>query len=112
MPNGKALPGFTERLARVCSARPRRVLAGWGVAIAVAVALTVTSLHGLTSNATVTGNPESARAAAAIAAAFPPTAADLRRQSSDVVVVTSGRYAAAGPQFRAFVAQRPRAGML
>jgi putative drug exporter of the RND superfamily len=105
MPNGKALPGFTERLARVCSARPRRVLAGWGFAIAVAVALTVTSLHGLTSNATVTGNPESARAAAAIAAAFPPTAADLQRQSSDVVVVTSGRYAAAGAQFRSFVAR-------
>ena len=103
MPNGKALPGFTERLARACSARPRRVLAGWGVAIVVAIALAVTSLHGLTSNATVTGNPSSARAAAAIAAGFPPTAADLRRLSSDVVVVTSGRYAAASAQFREFV---------
>ena len=97
-------PGLSERLARACSARPRRVLAAWGLAIVVALALAGTSLHGLTSTASVTGNPESARAAAAIAAAFPPTAGELRRQSSDVVIVTSDRYTAGSPRFRAFVA--------
>ncbi len=93
----------TERLARFCSAHPRRVLAGWGVAILAAIVLAATSLHGLSSDATVTGNPESARAAAAIAAAFPPSAAELRRQSSDIVVVSSAQYAAGSPQFQAFV---------
>ena len=79
------------------------MLAGWGVAILAAIVLAATSLHGLSSDATVTGNPESARAAAAVAAAFPPSAAELRRQSSDVVVVTSDRYAAGSPPFQAFV---------
>jgi len=101
----KALPGLTERLARSCSAHPRRVLAAWGLAIVAAIVLAATSLHGLTSNATVTGKPESERAAAAIAAAFPQTAAEQRRESSDVVVVTSDRYTAGSPQFAAFVAQ-------
>src|ERR1700690_2485609 len=105
MPNAKALAGLTERLARFCSAHPRRVLAAWGVAIVVAIGLAATSLHGLSSNATVTGKPESARAAAAITAAFPQTAAELGRQSSDVLVVTSDRYTADSPQFQAFVTQ-------
>jgi putative drug exporter of the RND superfamily len=95
--------GLTERLARASSAHPRRVLTAWGVAIVVALVLAATSLHGLTSNASVTGKPESARAAAAIAAAFPPTAAERRQQSSDLVVVSSDRYMAGSPQFRGFV---------
>jgi putative drug exporter of the RND superfamily len=95
--------GLTERLARGCAAHPRRVLVAWGVAIVVALALAVTSLHGLTSSTSVTGNPESARASAAIAAAFPPSAAEQRLHSSDVVVVVSKRYTAASPQFRSFV---------
>jgi uncharacterized membrane protein YdfJ with MMPL/SSD domain len=81
------------------------VLAAWGVAIVAALVLAATSLHGLTTTATVTGNPESARAAAAIAAAFPPSVADAGRQSSDVVVVTSDDYRAGGVQFDTFVAQ-------
>jgi uncharacterized membrane protein YdfJ with MMPL/SSD domain len=99
-----ARAGLTERLARSCSARPRRVLAAWGVAIVAALVLAATSLHGLTSNASVSGRPESARAAAAIAAAFPPSAAELRSQSSDVVVVSSAQYAASSPKFHSFVA--------
>ena len=79
-----AQAGLTERLARASAAHPRRVLAAWGVAIVGALVLAATSLHGLTSSASVTGNPESARAAAAIAAAFPPTAAGL--------IVTTGHH--------------------
>jgi uncharacterized membrane protein YdfJ with MMPL/SSD domain len=97
--------GLTERLARACAARPRRVLTAWGIAIVVALVLAATSLHGLTSNAGVTGNPESARAAAAIRAAFPPSAAELRQESSDVVVVGSNRYTAGGTRFQSFVTQ-------
>ena len=95
--------GLTERLARASATHPRRVLVAWGVAIVVAIALAASLLHGLTTTASETGNPESVRAAAAIAAAFPPTAADLRQQSSDVVVVTSGRYTTSSPQFHSFV---------
>jgi uncharacterized membrane protein YdfJ with MMPL/SSD domain len=99
-----AQSGLTQRLARACSApHPYRVLAAWGIAIVVALGLAATSLHGLTTTASVTGKPESARAAAAIAAAFPPTSAEQRRDSSDVVIVSSTRYAATSPQFQSFL---------
>ena len=58
--------GITERLARACAARPRWVFAGWTVAVLAALALVATSLHGLTSSGTVSGNPESVRAYALI----------------------------------------------
>ena len=54
--------GLTERLARACAARPRLTLAFWGVAVLVALALVATSLHGLSSNGKVIGNPESTKA--------------------------------------------------
>ena len=98
----KTRVGLTERLARGCSVHPRRVLAAWGAAIVVAILLAATSLHGLTTNANVSGHPESERAAAAIAAAFPPTTAQRRKQSSDVIVVRAGRYRATSAQFQAF----------
>ena len=104
MRSARARAGITERLARACSDRPRRALAVWGVAIVAAIALAATSLHGLTSTGSVTGNPESAQAAAAISTAFPLTPAQLRRQSSDVVIVSSDRYLASSAQFQAFVA--------
>ena len=63
--------GLTERLARGCAARPRLTLALWGVAVLVALALVATSLHGLSSQGNVEGNPESTRAKDAIARAFP-----------------------------------------
>jgi putative drug exporter of the RND superfamily len=40
-----------------------------------------------------------------IANAFPPTPAELQRRYSDVVVVSSSRYLATAPQFRAFVSR-------
>ena len=97
--------GLTERLARACSAHPRRVMTVWGLAIVAAILFAATSLHGLTTTANVSGHPESERAAAAIAAAFPPTAAELRGESSDVIVVSSTRYAASSPEFKGFLAR-------
>jgi uncharacterized membrane protein YdfJ with MMPL/SSD domain len=100
----------TERLARVCAAHPGRTLAAWGAVAVAAVALTATQLHGLSSSAHVTGNPESRRAQDAIARAFPPTPAELRHEVSDVIVVRSERYTVDAPQFRRFVAGLVRAG--
>jgi uncharacterized membrane protein YdfJ with MMPL/SSD domain len=91
--------GLTERLARACAARPRRTLVFWGVAVLVAIVLIVTSLHGLSSQGNVEGNPESTKAKDTIARAFPGVAAS---EKQDVIVVTSSRYTADSPQFNAF----------
>jgi RND superfamily putative drug exporter len=91
--------GLTERLARACAARPRRTLALWGVAVVVALGLVVTSLHGLSSQGNVEGNPESTKAKEAIARSFPRVAA---AEKQDVIVVTSRRYRVDSAQFKAF----------
>jgi putative drug exporter of the RND superfamily len=91
--------GLTERLARKCAARPRLTLAFWGAAVVVALALIATSLHGLSSQGNVEGNPESTKAKDAIAQAFPGVVAS---EKQDVIVVTSSRYTVDSPQFRAF----------
>jgi RND superfamily putative drug exporter len=91
--------GFTERLARACAARPRLTLLLWGAAVLVAFALIATSLHGLSSQGKVEGNPESTRAKNAIARAFPGVVAS---EKQDVIVVTSSRYTDNSPQGRAF----------
>jgi RND superfamily putative drug exporter len=91
--------GFTERLARASAARPRLTLAFWGVAVFIALVLVATSLHGLSSQGNVEGNPESTKAKDAIARAFPGVVAS---EKQDVIVATSSRYPVASPQFRAF----------
>ena len=91
--------GSTERLARACAAHPRRTLAFWGVAVVVALGLVATSLHGLSSNGNVIGNPESTKAKHLIAQAFPGVVAS---EQQDVIVATSSRYTTDSPQFRAF----------
>ena len=97
--------GVTERLAQACAGHPRRVFAGWALAVVAALVLVATSLHGLTSNSTVSGNPESARADQLIDRAFPPTREEELLRFADLVVVSSSRYPAESPQFRAFVAR-------
>ncbi len=91
--------GLTERLARGCAARPRLTLALWGVAVFIALVLVATSLHGLSSQGNVEGNPESTKAKDAIARAFPGVVAS---EKQDVIVATSSRYTVDSPQFRAF----------
>ncbi len=81
--------GLTERLARGCAARPRLTLALWGAAVLIAFALIATSLHGLSSQGKVVGNPESTKAKQEIARAFPGVAAS---EKQDVIVVRSRRY--------------------
>ena len=53
----KLRDGFIERLARVCAARPWRVLMIWEVVVVAALALTMTSLRGLSSDGSVSGKP-------------------------------------------------------
>jgi RND superfamily putative drug exporter len=91
--------GLTERLARGCAARPRLTLALWGVAVLIALVLVATSPHGLSSQGSVEGNPESTKAKDAIARAFPGVVAS---EKQDVIVATSSRYTVDSPQFRAF----------
>jgi putative drug exporter of the RND superfamily len=92
--------GFTERLARASAAHPRRTFALWGLAVLAALALVATSLHGLSSQGNVIGNPDSTKAKDAIARAFPGEAAAAK---GDVIVVSSRRYTVDDPQFRTFV---------
>ncbi|MFL5943425.1 MAG: MMPL family transporter [Gaiellaceae bacterium] len=68
----------------------------------VALVLIATSLHGLSSNGSVIGKPDSTRAADAIARAFPREAAAAK---GDVIVVSSRRYTARSPQARRFGAR-------
>jgi putative drug exporter of the RND superfamily len=94
--------GLTERLARACAARPKLTLALWGAAVVVALGLVATSLHGLTSNSHVIGNPPSTKAEDAVARAFPHQNPNGK---GDVVVVASRRHAVTSPQFKTFLTQ-------
>lgn len=94
--------GVTERLARACSRHPWRTLAAWLVAVVVALGATVTLLSGLTTDASVTNNPESERAADIRFSHFP---FDPRRAVSDVVVIHSDRWTVDQPPFRRFVSE-------
>ena len=89
--------GLTERLARRTAAHPRRTLAIWGVVVLGALVLVATSLHGLTSNAKVTGHPASAQAEQLAMQAFPGP------QVTDVVVVRSDAHTVADRAYRAYV---------
>src|SRR3954447_17793928 len=90
---------MTERLARTCAAHPRRTLALWGVAVVVAFALIGTSLHGLSTQAHVIGNPQSVAATNAIDKAFPQIAAQTK---GDVILISSPKYTVGSPQAKAY----------
>jgi RND superfamily putative drug exporter len=95
--------GLTEALARRAAARPKRTLAAWAGVVVVALALVATSLHGLTSNGTVSGHPASATAKELYDRGFPGP------RVTDVVVVHSSRYTVSSPAFRSYVTKLVRA---
>jgi RND superfamily putative drug exporter len=92
--------GVTERLARVSSHHPWRVVAAWIAAIVAALALVALFLPGnLTTNGHVTGHPESARAENLFYRSFPPD----RNTFDELVVVRSQRHTVDQPAFKRFV---------
>jgi hypothetical protein len=99
--------GVTERLARACSAHPRRVFAGWVAALVAAFAAIALLLGDLTTEGHPTNNPESERGTEAILRAFPPNPKNI---VTDVVVVRSERYRVTDPAFAAFVRDLDRRG--
>src|SRR3954453_11337261 len=81
--------GLTERLARACSGHPWRTLAVWIAVVLLSVGAAATSLHGLTTDAHVTNNPESERASKLIGRHFP---FDKNKIVTDVLVIRSDTY--------------------
>jgi RND superfamily putative drug exporter len=95
----------TERIARACAAHPWRTLAAWGVAIALSGLAIAFLMTGLTTDAVVTGDPESAKADRAHAREAPP---DPQREFTDVIVVRSDELTVDDPEFRRTVDQLER----
>ncbi|TML86297.1 MAG: hypothetical protein E6G08_12400 [Actinobacteria bacterium] len=93
--------GVTGRLARSCSRHPWRTLAIWGAVVVLSLGAVATLLHGLTTDATVTNNPESSQASALVGEHFP---FDPNKIVTDVVVVRNEQYTADEPQFQQFAA--------
>ncbi len=93
--------GVTGRLARRSAAHPRSTIGAWMAAVALALVLVATTLHGLSSSAHAVGSPDSAKAASAIDRAFPAAA---EQAATDVVIVSSRRYQAGAAAFRSDVA--------
>jgi RND superfamily putative drug exporter len=96
---------LTERIARACGAHPGRTFAAWG-AVLVASGLAIAFLlTGLTTDAVVTGDPESVKAEKLLLSAFPP---DPEREATDVIVVRSEGLTVEAPPFRQAVEQLER----
>ncbi len=90
---------FTGKLAHASASRPWRVVGAWGLVLVLSV-LTIGSLIGsaFTSDATLTTNPESTRAAQMIGENF-----DRGDRIDEAVVVYSAQLSADDPEFRTFV---------
>jgi putative drug exporter of the RND superfamily len=109
-PPGRSSGWGPTRLAELATRRPGRVLAIWGVIVVVSLGLTGALLgSGLTSESSLTNNPESAQAEKLIDARLPQENA-----IDDVIVVRSERLVVSDPAFaarvRALVAQARRSG--
>ena len=98
---------MTERLARVSSRRPWRVVAAWIAAIVVALALVAAFFPGnLTTSGHVTGHPESERAETAFYRHFTPDS----HTADELLVVRSALHTVDQPAFKTFVARVARQG--
>src|SRR5881392_2836677 len=85
-----------SRLANYATRRPRRVLAIWGGVVLISLALTAGLLDSsLTSEGTLTNNPESLRAKDLMDARLPST-----DKVDEVIVVRAARGVVSDPAFR------------
>ena len=91
---------FTERLARVAAVHPWRVVAAWGL-ILLASMVAIGGLLGsaFTSDASLTTNPDSARAEQVLADNF-----SQGDRIDDAVIIYSAQLTSDAPEFKAFVA--------
>jgi uncharacterized membrane protein YdfJ with MMPL/SSD domain len=79
---------MTERLARASARRPWLMIGAWAVAIVLAFGIIVVLLEdALSSDARVTGNPESAQAEELLGERFPAADVAAERAITEVVVV-------------------------
>src|SRR5215218_1455236 len=79
---------MTERLARTSARRPWLMIGAWVVAIVLAFGIIGVFLEdALSSEARVTGNPESARAEQLLAERFPALEVASQREITEVAVV-------------------------
>ena len=93
--------GVTERLARVSSRHPWRVILGWVAAIVLALASAAILLPGnLTTNGHVTGNPPSKQAEDLFGQRFPPD----KNGVDELIVVHSAAHTAGDQAFTSFLA--------
>jgi putative drug exporter of the RND superfamily len=96
-------PISIQRLVLASAAHPRRTIAAWAVAAALAILSVVALLGGsLSTDNHPTDNRQSQRAAQLIERSFPPGS-----RTSDVIVVHSDRYTVEAPQFRAVAGRLP-----
>src|SRR5918996_947954 len=91
---------LTERIARACAMHPGRTLTAWAAALVASVLALLFLMTGLTTEPTLTNDPESDRAADLIGRSFPP---DPQRFVTDLVVVRSDELTVDDPRFRTFV---------
>jgi RND superfamily putative drug exporter len=91
---------LTERIARACAARPGRTLAAWGAALVASVLCLMLVMSGLTTDATLSNNPESLSAENLIAGRFPPSPEGV---VTDLAVVRSEQLTVDDERFAAFV---------
>ena len=91
---------FTGRLARAAAVHPWRVVAAWGL-ILLASMVAIGGLLGsaFTSDASLTTNPDSARAEQVLADSF-----SQGDRIDDAVIIYSAQLTSDAPEFRAFVA--------
>jgi uncharacterized membrane protein YdfJ with MMPL/SSD domain len=92
--------GLTERIARACAAHPGRTFAAWALALVAAVLALVFLLTGLTTEPTLTNDPQSLRAEQVIDRSFPPRPGT---GVTDLAVVRSEELTVDDPAFRGFV---------
>ena len=96
---------LTESIARACAAHPGRTFAAWALVLAASILAIALLLSGLTTDAVVTGDPESARAERLYQQEFPP---DPQREFTDVIVVRSDDLTVDDEEFRRTVDQLER----
>src|SRR5688572_12999770 len=99
--------GLTERVARACAAHPWRTISAWVAVLVASVLALAFLLTGLTTDASGTNDPESARADQRRFEAFPP---DPNAIVTDVAIVRSLRFAVDDVPFRRFVENLEREG--